>query len=65
METQLECPVCLTKYSTKANRPKSLFCGHNVCHSCVLDILQSSKPACPLCLREITHTKSIDEIGDA
>ncbi|CAG9320858.1 unnamed protein product [Blepharisma stoltei] len=65
MEAQLECPVCLTKYTTKSNRPKSLHCGHNICCECTSGLLLKPKPSCPLCLREIININSIEDLGDA
>jgi hypothetical protein len=43
-ELDLECPICMEKFSSEVNIPKLLPCTHDVCDQCVESIMH-----CPVC----------------
>jgi DNA-binding beta-propeller fold protein YncE len=58
--SSFDCRICYEKFSEKGERmPRTLpSCGHTFCHSCLVNLLQSSSSSsagkkCPLCQREI------------
>ncbi|KAG0714923.1 E3 ubiquitin-protein ligase TRIM56 [Chionoecetes opilio] len=45
----MECPVCLTAFNDKAQRPCTLPCGHTFCMSCVNGLKEQGQITCPNC----------------
>ncbi|KAG0729299.1 E3 ubiquitin-protein ligase TRIM56 [Chionoecetes opilio] len=45
----MECPVCLTAYDDKVQRPCTLPCGHTYCSPCVNSLKEQGQVACPNC----------------
>ncbi|KAG0724764.1 Tripartite motif containing 13 [Chionoecetes opilio] len=45
----MECPVCLTAFNDKAQRPRTLPCGHTFCTSCVNGLKEQAEITCPNC----------------
>ncbi|KAG0722180.1 Tripartite motif-containing protein 65 [Chionoecetes opilio] len=45
----MECPVCLTAYDDKVQRPCTLPCGHTYCMPCVNGLMKQGPVACPNC----------------
>jgi len=51
-----ECPICFEQYSRlPARQPRTLFCGHSICHKCAEKLIRLQKEAesqgvkCPKC----------------
>ena len=67
METSLECPVCLDIFGSDLNHikaPKILNCGHTICRECLENLNKNAKNnyfSCPICKKEITKGKKIDD----
>ncbi|KAG0728482.1 Reticulocyte-binding protein 2 a [Chionoecetes opilio] len=45
----MDCPVCLTAYDDKVQRPRNLPCGHTFCTLCVNGLIKQGQVACPNC----------------
>lgn len=65
LHEELECPVCVRLLFDPVTTP----CGHSLCRSCLLSILDRDEPKCPLCrtvyysgLRDTPVSLSLQEV---
>ncbi|CAL4079009.1 unnamed protein product [Meganyctiphanes norvegica] len=63
MDSFLECEVCFEHYDEAERRPRSLPCGHSVCHCCLVDNIATNAGylTCPFCRISCSDTPVIAE----
>lgn len=63
MDSLLECEVCFEHYDEAERRPRSLPCGHSLCHACLVDNIATNAGyiTCPFCRISCSDTPVIAE----
>ncbi|CAL4101029.1 unnamed protein product, partial [Meganyctiphanes norvegica] len=63
MDSLLECEVCMERYTEIKRRPRSLPCGHSMCHTCIKDSLKTHMGylECPFCRHTCCDTPKTAE----
>ena len=45
------CGVCFERFDEAKHCPRTLFCGHTYCHTCLASLTKASSVTCPACQR--------------